>query len=163
MSSRLEKGMVRNMRLIRPRTLALALLCVTISGGSQSRSAPNPETTNIGMAVTEGNPSEDKIALTTRGILCKNCEFIVLVNVKTPKAGHKVLLRLPQGMTFAGEEKAMQEVQLVKGESYGQASWRVEARATGTYVLEADLKGRAGIKLATAREKLVIKISGCVY
>ena len=75
--------------------------------------------------------------------------------VKGGKEGQKVKLSLPSGLSFVGDEPAEKAVDAADPKAgYSQVSWRVRAKDTGEYELNATSGGVA------ARDKVKIKIGG---
>lgn len=99
------------------------------------------------ISTTPGAGGKGRLALSVGGSFRPGGDFTVTAYIQGPKEGQKVVLQLPEGLTFAGKQEAEQDVQPEKGKDYTQVSWRVHARNAGEYILKADLVGEASEQL----------------
>jgi hypothetical protein len=64
--------------------------------------------------------------------------FVATAYVKASDPNQQVTLRLPKGLEFVPGEKDTKSVPAPGPAGYSQVTWRVQAKETGAFVIEAD-------------------------
>jgi hypothetical protein len=77
-----------------------------------------------------------QLAITVGGALVVNRELTVVALVTSPKAGEKLTLVLPDGLTRSGSTPKEQAVPPAAGKSPSPVTWKVLANQTGNFVIE---------------------------
>lgn len=86
------------------------------------------------------NPGEVRVRLfCPRSSLKK--PFIIVVYVKAPYREQQATLNLPQGLVLAAGEQFRKRVPPPTEHGYSQVSWKVVARNSGEYEVQADVPG----------------------
>jgi hypothetical protein len=97
------------------------------------------------------------LALSAPGTVQPNTEFVVTAYVWNSRAGQKVELDLPPGLTLADGERSEKEVD--EGAARSQVFWKVRSGKEGTFTLKAS-SGKSKAKPRPVRVKAGTSIFG---